>query len=632
MASFTLRDITYDSVTIDFVDLTRPVLNFKIVRADDPFRDPVFKFETDRLEGYEEYTVTTKLASWIRLKPRTEYEIEVRHADLNTLESGETVVGEYEFIGSEVFLTTPVLTELPLISASYPLFNWNSWPNSYSALVSGGSTSEFEKDCWNAIVNKLEALFILAKFPWQTEYTSTASATKISSVYGALEANSFNSLRHNIEWALPFGWKWADDIEFPGYVGRLDFRGTDRYGADGADDVYSTYITELVRKVNLLTEILRCDGEHIGFVRTNNSNSITDIVAVTLRKQSIRLDIDKNTYSNHSEYVRGHPSAPAHPANQIIYSDYYNVGRYGIGAAVPYSVYSMAGRYNVPGIRAKRGLVNFADSVHYAKVAYDISMSAAVVKDCCTTIYECVKTLNRVNFSQVHSIDIHPHEVSTSLYDMIGYPRIASPLYPYAESATKYQVACGFGTVTEPISISDSDESMSKVSGNKGYGSIVAIADSAVSDGIIACYVGTPSSLSIVVDVKNASKLIGHNGASVPLYICFVNGAPFEVTIHKPPSILIPISVASDTIVDTLCRKLPSEQIDITEESRTIPDCTITDSDGARISCDVQSSTTHSVTISLDIRWLYPIWEPDGSLLIRQAYETSVNDSELKII
>lgn len=155
------------------------------------------------------------------------------------------------------------LSNTPVLPADYDLFDWNDWPDSFAALVSGGPTSEFEKECWNAIVTKLAEALEDGGLSWDSKYT-TAENALITEEYGDLYAAAINSIRHNIDHPVPLDWKWAKDRSFRGYIGREDFKGVDAYGEDEADDVYPEYIIELVRRLNLLLEIMRCDGNHVG--------------------------------------------------------------------------------------------------------------------------------------------------------------------------------------------------------------------------------------------------------------------------------------------------------------------------------------------------------------------------------
>ena len=72
-------------------------------------------------------------------------------------------------------------------------------------------------------------------------------------------------MRLNIDRQMHLAWPWAANQAYRGYVGREDFQGRQDVGK-ACDLVYPEYILELVRKLNLLLEIMRgtgpiCDAE-----------------------------------------------------------------------------------------------------------------------------------------------------------------------------------------------------------------------------------------------------------------------------------------------------------------------------------------------------------------------------------
>ena len=147
------------------------------------------------------------------------------------------------------------LDTLPVLPEDHPLYDWTDWQSSRDALVSGTPTKYFAKEAWNAIVDDLNEALTAAGLEWDSTYTA-AEGAKITVAYGKLTATKFNSVRHNIEWPAPLGWAWAWNEDFRGYVGREDFRGRTTYGKK-CDLVYPEYIIELVRKLNLLLELMR---------------------------------------------------------------------------------------------------------------------------------------------------------------------------------------------------------------------------------------------------------------------------------------------------------------------------------------------------------------------------------------
>lgn len=143
------------------------------------------------------------------------------------------------------------VSKLPLLSSDYPLFDWADWPDSRAALVPGGATRNFQKACWNAIVDALSDGLDAAGIPfYKTDEGLTPDQLKmLTGVYGTLTAWKFNTLREAIDDVIPFWWIWTLDANFRGYIfGTNMLRGY---------TVYPEYIIELVRRINLLLELLR---------------------------------------------------------------------------------------------------------------------------------------------------------------------------------------------------------------------------------------------------------------------------------------------------------------------------------------------------------------------------------------
>lgn len=147
------------------------------------------------------------------------------------------------------------LKSIPVLDSTYPLYDWTNWQSSRDALVTGTPTKYFAKEAWNAIIDKLNNALKAAGLSWDDTYTTVANA-KVKTAYGTLSAKMFNSVRHNIDIPAPLGWAWARNESFRGYVGREDFRGRQDFGKE-CDLLYPEYIIELVRKLNLLIEIMR---------------------------------------------------------------------------------------------------------------------------------------------------------------------------------------------------------------------------------------------------------------------------------------------------------------------------------------------------------------------------------------
>lgn len=163
------------------------------------------------------------------------------------------------------------VNKLPCLSPAYPLFDWKTWPDSEAALVQGGSTRKFQISCWNAIVIELENAIIASGGTWNTLYT-TASEAKMDKD-GRLFADKFNSLTKNIDEIVPLGWQWAVNPNFRGYIERQYFRGASD-DPKNPDKLYPEYIKELVRRMNLVIEIMK--DEYPGMF-----NAVSDYVSTT---------------------------------------------------------------------------------------------------------------------------------------------------------------------------------------------------------------------------------------------------------------------------------------------------------------------------------------------------------------
>ena len=147
---------------------------------------------------------------------------------------------------------------IPAIPADFPLYDWSDWQQSRNALVPGIKTKQFQIAAWNAIVDGLANAITAAGQTWDTTYT-TAAGAKITVSDPKLYAAKFNSVRLNIDRQMHLDWPWAVRTDSRGYVGREDFQGRQDVGK-ACDKVYPEYILELVRKLNLLLEIMRGTG------------------------------------------------------------------------------------------------------------------------------------------------------------------------------------------------------------------------------------------------------------------------------------------------------------------------------------------------------------------------------------
>ena len=246
-------------------------------------------------DEYIIYDCEYKTYGVIPLLPNTGYAVNIRINDGDYL-GGQYVTTDY----------TDHIVDIPILSSDFALFDWADWPDSKAALVSGEYTHKFKKEAWNAIVDHLAAALNAAGIKWDSLYTPT-SAAKITQVYGSLYAAVFNSVRHNIDFPMPLGWAWAENPNFRGYVGREDFRGVSIWGESRADDVYAEYIPELVRKLNLLIEVMKGDKAVLIAGRGNGYSLHTGYIIPRL---SVPVESWNRSFSIDRSAARACPPVP----------------------------------------------------------------------------------------------------------------------------------------------------------------------------------------------------------------------------------------------------------------------------------------------------------------------------------
>lgn len=191
------------------------------------------------------------------------------------------------------------LTEIPALDESWPLFDWADWQSSKDALVPGTPTRYFAKEAWNAIVDSLAEALEAAGLEWIGGYTDTPEETKITTPYGKLSARKFNSVMCNIDRPAPLGWAWESNPDFRGYRGRMHLWGPSS-SIEGVDKVYPEYILELVRKLNVLLEIMRGTAMLEEVELMHNASLLLDVEAVagigasaeTEQKCSTQVSVD----------------------------------------------------------------------------------------------------------------------------------------------------------------------------------------------------------------------------------------------------------------------------------------------------------------------------------------------------
>lgn len=196
---------------------------------------------------------------------------------------------------------------LPILPSDYPIFDWSQFQSSYDALYAGGEVAAFKKEAWNAIVDHLAVTLGESGIEWDDKYTSIFGA-KVNVAYGALYADQFNSVVHNVDNAISLGWRWSFDRSFRGYVGRKTFRGDLKYG-ENADLFYPEYIKELVRRINLLTEVLRGTSP-LASVKAKQI-SLSESLPLLIQKLSLPVAGGGQSFSENIGAARSPKSAPA---------------------------------------------------------------------------------------------------------------------------------------------------------------------------------------------------------------------------------------------------------------------------------------------------------------------------------
>lgn len=146
------------------------------------------------------------------------------------------------------------ITELPVLPAEYPLFDWADWPESYAALVPGGPTKAFQKACWNAIVNYMAEAVEAAGLQWRNGTQDPEYIQMLGEGNIRLKAQMMNILMRAVDDVVQLPWRWEYDTSFRGYIGRQFFH----FDINMEKDVvYPEYFTELVSHINRVVEIMR---------------------------------------------------------------------------------------------------------------------------------------------------------------------------------------------------------------------------------------------------------------------------------------------------------------------------------------------------------------------------------------
>lgn len=154
------------------------------------------------------------------------------------------------------------MKDFTFLESGFPKWSWNEsngeatqteTETAFSAVSNEGDVYDFNHKVWNDIVDLLNRALTESGIGWDNTFT-TVDEAKASGEFGILTAKAFNSVRHNIS-TMNTTWRWTDDRNVKGYVGKLNFNGYETHGKN-ADLVYGNYILELVEKLNTLISIL----------------------------------------------------------------------------------------------------------------------------------------------------------------------------------------------------------------------------------------------------------------------------------------------------------------------------------------------------------------------------------------
>lgn len=172
---------------------------------------------------------------------------------------------EYVYSGPVLQMSSAVLP------SDYPLFDWADWPKSRAALVPGGVTRNFERDCWNALMDHMNAAAEDAGFSF---YDSEAGYGELdlkmlTGAFGRLTADRMNAVVAAFDKFLPWPWIWKFERDPPypypsyglaeGYWSSSYFIGASDPHNRKPDTVYPEYILGLARRVNMLIRFMRND-------------------------------------------------------------------------------------------------------------------------------------------------------------------------------------------------------------------------------------------------------------------------------------------------------------------------------------------------------------------------------------
>lgn len=153
------------------------------------------------------------------------------------------------------------LTQIPVLPSDYPLFDWADWPDSRAALVKGGETRKFQRQCWNAMVDLFTGAMEEAELPMPEGISLELLRIPEDPLYGPMTAARMNGMLKTIESCIYLWrqWRWDYDNTIRGFLNRRYFRAS--YNSNivniDPDIVYPEYFLELAQTMNLVLELMR---------------------------------------------------------------------------------------------------------------------------------------------------------------------------------------------------------------------------------------------------------------------------------------------------------------------------------------------------------------------------------------
>ena len=191
-----------------------------------------------------------------------------------------------------------------LLPLDFPYFSWEEQignatyeelQSSFNTLAHKGRTNLFRLVVWNDFVDLLYRALTESGYSWDNTYR-TYEQTKMTLTSGELSSFRFNSVCKNIEQVCGDCWRWAVLPSFEGYLSRSKIIGASQVGEEKADKVYSSYILEVVRKLNVLIAILKGEADFAEFLPQARSKTTANTLLRS--NKSAPMQFKKSSLTN----------------------------------------------------------------------------------------------------------------------------------------------------------------------------------------------------------------------------------------------------------------------------------------------------------------------------------------------